>query len=168
MHRTANIPAQGSWLTADLRLLFTNRRIQPTVDRWAVLSAQIPGDDQFNIFNKCNPAKHTGRPTLNLRVLIGAVVIKHVLNLDDRETVAQISENMYPAELDRFFNTFSDTAHLSTKLPYMHLFSWSSICLRDTREVNAFAEKKAVINFPKNFIHLCCRTSLPLLCNFIY
>jgi hypothetical protein len=28
-------------------------------------------------------------------VLIGAVIIKDMLNLDDRETVAQITENMY-------------------------------------------------------------------------
>lgn len=28
-------------------------------------------------------------------MLIGAVIIKHILNLDDRETVAQITENMY-------------------------------------------------------------------------
>jgi len=35
------------------------------------------------------------RLALNPRVLIGAVIIKHILNLDDIETVAQITENMY-------------------------------------------------------------------------
>lgn len=66
-------------------------------NRWVVLSAQIPWDDLVSLFNKHNPPKHTGRPALNPRVLIGAVIIKHILNLDDRETVAQITENMYPA-----------------------------------------------------------------------
>ena len=47
------------------------------------------------MYNKRNPPKATGRPALNPRVLIGAVIIKHMLNLDDRETVAQITENMY-------------------------------------------------------------------------
>lgn len=64
-------------------------------NRWVVLSEQIPWDDLVNLFNKHNPPKQTGRPPLNPRVLIGAVIIKHILNLDDRETVAQIGENMY-------------------------------------------------------------------------
>jgi len=64
-------------------------------NRWVKLSAQIPWDDLVSLFNKHNPPKPTGRPALNPRVLIGAVIIKHILNLDDRETVAQITENMY-------------------------------------------------------------------------
>jgi len=28
-------------------------------------------------------------------MVIGAVIIKHMLNIDDREVVAQIQENMY-------------------------------------------------------------------------
>lgn len=64
-------------------------------NRWVVLSAQIPWDVLVNLFNKHNPPKQTGRPALNPRILIGAVIIKHMLNLDDRETVAQITENMY-------------------------------------------------------------------------
>jgi hypothetical protein len=64
-------------------------------NRWVVLSAQIPWDELVNLFNKRNPAKSTGRPALNPRVLIGAVIIKHMLNLDDRETIAHITENMY-------------------------------------------------------------------------
>lgn len=64
-------------------------------NRWVVLSAQIPWDDLVHLFNKRNPPKATGRPALNPRVLLGAVIIKHILALDDRETVAQITENMY-------------------------------------------------------------------------
>ena len=64
-------------------------------NRWVLLSKQIPWDDLVILFNKHNPPKETGRPSLNPRILIGAVIIKHILNLDDRETVAQITENMY-------------------------------------------------------------------------
>ncbi|MDN5213278.1 transposase [Fulvivirgaceae bacterium BMA12] len=39
--------------------------------------------------------KLTGRPPLNPRVVIGALIIKHLCNLDDREIVAQITENIY-------------------------------------------------------------------------
>ena len=64
-------------------------------NRWVILSAQIPWDVLVNLFNRHNPPKQTGRPALNPRILIGAVIIKHLLNLDDRETVAQITENMF-------------------------------------------------------------------------
>ena len=36
-----------------------------------------------------------GRPSVDARVVIGAVIIKHKLNLSDRETVGQIQENPY-------------------------------------------------------------------------
>ncbi|SFW81830.1 Transposase domain [Chitinophaga sancti] len=36
-----------------------------------------------------------GAPTLSARMVIGAVIIKHILNIDDREVVAQITENIY-------------------------------------------------------------------------
>jgi len=64
-------------------------------NRWVVLSSQIPCDQLVGLFNKRNPAKSTGRPVLNPRVLIGAVIIKHMLNLDDLQTVGQITENRY-------------------------------------------------------------------------
>lgn len=65
-------------------------------NRWAILSAQIPGDDLVSLFNKHNPSKETGRPALNPSTLTGTVIIKLMLNLDDHRTVAQIAENMYP------------------------------------------------------------------------
>lgn len=64
-------------------------------NRWVVLSARILWDDLVNLFNKYHPAKSTSRPGLNHGILIGAVMIKHLLNLDDHETVEQITENIY-------------------------------------------------------------------------
>jgi IS5 family transposase len=32
---------------------------------------------------------------LNPRIVLGAIIIKHLCDLDDRETVEQISENIY-------------------------------------------------------------------------
>jgi hypothetical protein len=64
-------------------------------NRWVQLSKQIPWDDLVSVYQKRNTQKSTGRPSLNPRVAIGAVIIKHLCNLDDRETVLQITENMY-------------------------------------------------------------------------
>lgn len=64
-------------------------------NRWVTLSKLIPWDSLVSQYHRKNPTKCTGRPSLNPRVAIGAVIIKHMLALDDRETVAQITENMY-------------------------------------------------------------------------
>ena len=68
--------------------------LNPT-NRWIVLSNLIPWDDICNLYLKFVPTKTTGRPPLNPRVILGSLIIKHLLNLDDRETVDQISENIY-------------------------------------------------------------------------
>lgn len=100
MTKTSKRRAPRSKYTSPKQLIFTGfetpfyNQLDPN-NRWVVLSTQIPWDDLVNLFNKHNPPKATGRPALNPRVLIGAVIIKHMLNLDDRETVAQITENMY-------------------------------------------------------------------------
>jgi len=89
------------------------------LNRWVVLSSRIPWDQLVSLFNKHYPAKSTGRPALNPRVLIGAVIIKHILNLDDREAVAQIRENMY-------LQYFLGTVPISNGLPLMPPFLWIS------------------------------------------
>ena len=100
MQNTSKRRAPRSEYTSQTQLSFTGfetpfyNGLDPS-NRWVVLSSQIPWDELVNLFNKRNPPKSTGRPALNPRVLIGAVIIKHLLNLDDRETVAQITENMY-------------------------------------------------------------------------
>jgi transposase, IS5 family len=100
MRKTTKRRAPRSEYTSPNQLSFSGfetpfyNQLDPS-NRWVVLSDQIPWDDLVNMFNKRNPPKGTGRPALNPRVLIGAVIIKHMLNLDDRETIAQITENMY-------------------------------------------------------------------------
>ncbi len=64
-------------------------------NRWVVLSNKIPWDELSNIYLKQVKPKSTGRPGISPRVVIGSLIIKHMCNLDDRETVAQITENMY-------------------------------------------------------------------------
>lgn len=64
-------------------------------NRWVVLAGKIPWDDICNIYTKQVGVSRTGRPPISPRVVIGSLIIKHLCNLDDRETVAQIAENMY-------------------------------------------------------------------------
>ena len=64
-------------------------------NRWVVLANLIPWDEIVGIYLKHVPPATTGRPSLSPRIVIGSLIIKHLCNLDDRETVDQISENMY-------------------------------------------------------------------------
>jgi transposase, IS5 family len=64
-------------------------------NRWVNLSKHLPWDELVSIYLKHVPEKNTGRPPINPRIVLGAIIIKHMCDLDDRETVAQISENIY-------------------------------------------------------------------------
>jgi hypothetical protein len=64
-------------------------------NRWVVLAGLIPWYEINSIYASRVTKYHTGRKPLNSRIVVGSLIIKHILNLDDRETVAQISENIY-------------------------------------------------------------------------
>lgn len=63
-------------------------------NRWVKLSSLLPWDSIVHLYNKQFTSKE-GRPPINGRVVIGAVIIKHMLDLSDRETIAQIQENVF-------------------------------------------------------------------------
>jgi len=63
-------------------------------NRWVKLSRIIPWDDLATAYNKAL-SKDQGRPGIDARRIIGALIIKHKLNLSDEETVLQIQENAY-------------------------------------------------------------------------
>ncbi len=64
-------------------------------NRWVVLAGQIPWDSLVNVYQKQMHNSQTGADGINARVVIGAVIIKHMCGFSDRETVLQIQENMY-------------------------------------------------------------------------
>lgn len=64
-------------------------------NRWVVLAHLIPWDEVCSLYLKHVGVSETGRPPLNPRLVLGSLIIKHLCNLDDRETVDQISENIY-------------------------------------------------------------------------
>jgi hypothetical protein len=64
-------------------------------NRWVTLAKLIPWDEVCNMYLKIVGIPKTGRPPLNPRIVLGALIIKHLCNFDDRETVDQITENIY-------------------------------------------------------------------------
>jgi len=63
-------------------------------NRWVKWSNTIPWDDLASGYYK-SMSSSQGRPGKDARLVIGAVIIKHKLNLSDEETVLQIQENPY-------------------------------------------------------------------------
>jgi hypothetical protein len=70
------------------------RSLNPN-NRWVILAHLIPWDEISSLYLKEVKVSNTGRPPLSPRVVIGSMIIKHLCNLDDREAVDQISENIY-------------------------------------------------------------------------
>jgi transposase, IS5 family len=64
-------------------------------NRWVVLANRIPWDAIISVYQSKMGNKRTGADGVNPRVAIGAMIIKHMCDLSDRETVLQIQENMY-------------------------------------------------------------------------
>jgi hypothetical protein len=84
-------------------------------NRWVVLARLIPWDEICNIYLKHIGISPTGRPPISPRIVIGSLIIKHLCNLDDRETVDQISENIY-MQYFLGYPSFSDQAPFDPSL----------------------------------------------------
>ena len=63
-------------------------------NRWVKWSQVIPWDELAVGYYKAMSSDR-GRPCKDARLVIGAVILKHKLNLSDEETVLQIQENPY-------------------------------------------------------------------------
>lgn len=63
-------------------------------NRWVKLAALLPWDALAEVYGK-TLSGGMGAPSVDARVVIGAVVIKHKLKLDDRGTIDLIRENPY-------------------------------------------------------------------------
>ncbi len=65
-----------------------------STNRWVKFSSLLPWDKLANVYLCCLDNK-MGRPSIDARIVIGSLVIKHKLKLSDRETIDMISENPY-------------------------------------------------------------------------
>jgi transposase, IS5 family len=63
-------------------------------NRWVKLNHLIPWDKIVGQYDRQFMSRE-GRPPINGRVVLGALIIKHILKLSDEETIHQIQENMF-------------------------------------------------------------------------
>ena len=93
-HAPTPVYVSPNQLTLDAFKSPFERELNPK-NRWVILAGLIPWDEICSIYLKNVPASSTGRPALNPRIVIGSLIIKHMNNLDDREAVDQMAENIY-------------------------------------------------------------------------
>jgi transposase, IS5 family len=77
------------------------------LNRWVQLSRQVPWDKIYSVYQRQLNNQLTGANGINPRVAIGSIIIKHICNLSDRETVQQIQENVYM----QYFIGYSSFTH---------------------------------------------------------
>ena len=84
-------------------------------NRWVKLARQIPWDSLVNVYSRQLNNSLKGANGINPRVAIGAIIIKHICDLSDRETILQIQENVY---MQYFigYSSFSDEAPFDPSL----------------------------------------------------
>ncbi|TSA25603.1 MAG: IS5 family transposase, partial [Bacteroidetes bacterium] len=63
-------------------------------NRWVILAGKLPWNEMAKIYYR-SLSPVMGAPAKDARLVIGALIIKHMLCLDDRETIETIRENMY-------------------------------------------------------------------------
>jgi len=63
-------------------------------NRWVQLADKLPWDDLVKIYNK-KLRSDFGAPGIDGRMVIATLIIKHRLNLSDREVIEMIKENIY-------------------------------------------------------------------------
>ena len=71
-----------------------SQKLDPT-NRWVILAMQIPWDQIAGVYLRQLRNYTTGAFSINHRVIFWAVIIKHIKNLSDEETILEIQENVY-------------------------------------------------------------------------
>ncbi len=83
-------------------------------NRWVKLGKVIAWDNIVPYYDKLFTSKE-GRPPISGRVVLGCIIIKHLLDLTDRETIEQVRENMF-MQYFLGYSSFTNEAPFSASL----------------------------------------------------
>src|ERR1043166_886803 len=71
-----------------------HQHLNPT-NRWVVLAGRIPWDSLVSVYRSQMHNDQTGASGINPRIALGAIIIKHICDLSDEQTILHIQENIY-------------------------------------------------------------------------
>jgi hypothetical protein len=63
-------------------------------NRWVKMAELVPWDEMAKV-SFSSLSSNIGRPTVDLRIVLGALLVKHLENLTDEDTIPYIQENIY-------------------------------------------------------------------------
>ncbi len=63
-------------------------------NRWVRMAAIVPWDEMAKVFF-AHMSEHHGRASVDLRVVLGALLVKHIEGISDEDTIQYIQENIY-------------------------------------------------------------------------
>ncbi len=86
--------SQGIQYRLDLFSTTLEKSLDPS-NRWYKLAEAMPWDEIERVYNKSLHNRHCGGGNKPARMIVGALIIKHKMNLSDEETLQIISENPY-------------------------------------------------------------------------
>ncbi|MHA1381458.1 MAG: IS5 family transposase [Candidatus Helarchaeota archaeon] len=96
-------------------------------NRWARLASKIPWDEFAIVYSKAM-CEDFGRPSLDARIVIGTLIIKHKKGLTGEETIEEIKENPYL----QYFIGYEEFSHKAPFTPSLF------VALRNRLGVKAF------------------------------
>ena len=85
--------SSANQVSIDDFLIPQGKRLNPE-NRWVKLAQIIPWDELSAVYSK-KMSQKMGRNGIHPRIIIGAVIIKHMKSLSDEETIEDIRENSY-------------------------------------------------------------------------
>ena len=100
-------------------------------NRWIKLSATIPWDELGAVYNR-SLSRTMGPPSTPSRVVIGAMIIKHMKKLADEEVIEDIRENPYY----QYFLGFSDFQNRTIFVPSLFVEIRKRLGLDQLKEIN--------------------------------
>jgi len=69
------------------------QKLDPS-NRWVRMASVIPWDEMAQVFFKHMSEGH-GRASIDLRIILGALLVKHIEGISDEDTIQYIQENIY-------------------------------------------------------------------------
>ena len=63
-------------------------------NRWVKMAALVPWDEMATVFLRSMSANE-GRPSVDLRIVLGTLLVKHIEDLSDERTIEYVQENIY-------------------------------------------------------------------------
>ncbi len=63
-------------------------------NRWVILASLVPWDELAAVYSR-KLQTDSGRLSVDIRTVLGALIVKHKFRLDDRGTIQMIQENIY-------------------------------------------------------------------------